>query len=157
MALVYIALGSNIGDRGKNLIMAKEILFSKNSITLMKESSIDATVPVDYINQPEFLNQIVLAETNISPKNLLEELKKIEASMGRTGTAPKGPRIIDLDILLYDGTILNTTELIIPHPEIKRRGFILKLLLEIAPDLADPHDGKKYWEVFEECRGQSKI
>lgn len=148
MALVYIGLGSNLGDRLINIKNACKELLQNSNIILVKSGSIEETDPVDYLDQQPFLNQIILVETNILPDNLLTELKSIEIRLGREKTILKGPRIIDLDILLYDNTIQNTSELTIPHPEIKNRLFILKHLVEIDPDLIDPASGVLYRDIY---------
>ena len=148
MARVYIGLGTNLGKRKKNLERAREKILSRDSISLIRESSIDETDPVDYLDQPKFLNQIILIETSVEPYELLNILKKIELEMGRTREVRKGPRIIDLDILLYDDIINDAEELIIPHPGITRRHFILKHLLEIDPDLIDPVEKRSYREIY---------
>ncbi|HNW29886.1 MAG TPA: 2-amino-4-hydroxy-6-hydroxymethyldihydropteridine diphosphokinase [Spirochaetota bacterium] len=138
MAIVYIGLGSNLGDREKNLKDAINALVSHPSIKLLKQSSILETEPVDYLDQPIFLNMIIVVETDLAPRELLETTGKTELELGRQKTIPKGPRTIDLDILLYDDIILNTGDLIIPHPEIKNRPFIIKHLVELDPELKDP-------------------
>lgn len=148
MALVFIGLGSNLGDRLINIKNACKELLQNSNIFLVKSSSIEETDPVDYLDQQPFLNQIILVKTNILPDKLLKELKSIEISMGRKKTILKGPRIIDLDILLYDNTIQNTRELTIPHPEIKNRLFILKHLLELDPALTDPASGLLYRDIY---------
>lgn len=148
MARVYIGLGTNLGNRKKNLERAKEKILSRYSISLIKESSIDETNPVDYLDQPKFLNQIILIETSTQPYDLLSILKKIELEMGRTRKVRKGPRVIDLDILLYDDIINDSEELNIPHPGIKKRHFILKHLLEIDPELMDPVEKRSYRDIY---------
>ena len=150
MAHVYIGIGTNVGSRMENLISAKSRLFSSNHIECLKESTVIETKPVDYLKQPDFLNQIVLIETNIRPQALLTLLKKIESDMGRKKTISKGPRIIDLDILLYDDQIIKTKELVIPHPRIMMREFILKHLVEIEPGLTDPVDNRRYLDIYKE-------
>jgi 2-amino-4-hydroxy-6-hydroxymethyldihydropteridine diphosphokinase len=148
VARVYIGLGTNLGNRKKNLERAKEKILSRYSISLIKESSIDETNPVDYLDQPKFLNQIILIETSTQPYDLLSILKKIELEMGRTRKVRKGPRVIDLDILLYDDIINDSEELNIPHPGIKKRHFILKHLLEIDPELMDPVEKRSYRDIY---------
>jgi 2-amino-4-hydroxy-6-hydroxymethyldihydropteridine diphosphokinase len=144
MARVYIGLGSNLGDRPANIKNAKLELLNLKDIDIIKESSIEETDPVDFIDQPKFLNQIILIKTGASPHELLHLLKNIETKMGRKTLFSKGPRQIDLDILLYNDIILNTGELTIPHPEIKNREFILRHLIEIDPDITDPVTEEKY-------------
>jgi 2-amino-4-hydroxy-6-hydroxymethyldihydropteridine diphosphokinase len=155
VARVYIGLGTNLGERRKNLERAKEKILNNHSISLIKESSIDETDPVDYLEQPKFLNQIILIETSTQPHELLRILKRIELQMGRTGGVSKGPRIIDLDILLYDDFINDSVELSIPHPGIKERHFILKHLLEIDPDLIDPLEKRRYRDIYSRLKGQA--
>jgi 2-amino-4-hydroxy-6-hydroxymethyldihydropteridine diphosphokinase len=148
MAIVYIGLGSNLGDRKKNLSDAIQHLASGCPVTILDKSSIIETDPVDYLDQPRFLNQVIVVETSLAPRDLLRELKQAEADLGRTKSFSKGPRTIDLDILLYDDIILNTDDLKIPHPEIKNRKFILRHLVELDPELKDPATGKKYRELL---------
>ncbi len=147
MKKVFIGLGSNLGECYINLTRAKELLIKEN-IKIIKESSITETDPVDFLEQPRFLNQIILVQTSLSPENLLKVLNKIEKNLGRKKVIPKGPRIIDLDILLYANNIINEKNLIIPHPAIKERKFILKHLIELEPDLKNPEDGELYREVY---------
>ncbi len=148
MPLVCIGLGSNLGDRNSNIANARDELLNTGEIEIVKGSGIEETEPVDYLNQPLFLNQIILIKTELPPKILLKVLQKIEKKLGRTKTIPKGPRIIDLDILLYDDIIFNSRKLTIPHPEIKKRRFILKHLIEIEPCLADPLTGLLYSDIY---------
>lgn len=147
MAIVYIGLGSNLGDRKKHLADAIQYLTSRCPVTILDTSSIIETDPVDYLDQPPFLNQIILIKTSLAPQDLLQELKQAEASLGRTKSILKGPRTIDLDILLYDDITLKTDDLTIPHPQIKKRKFILRHLIELDPDLIDPETGRKYREL----------
>jgi 2-amino-4-hydroxy-6-hydroxymethyldihydropteridine diphosphokinase len=148
MPLVYIGLGSNLGDRSVNITKACSELLINRNIGLLKESSIEETDPVDYLDQPLFLNQIILVKTEIHPEQLLKILKLIEKKLGRKKTIPKGPRVIDLDILLYDDIIFNSHKLRIPHPEIKNRNFILKHLIEINPSLIDPLSRIPYTDIY---------
>jgi 2-amino-4-hydroxy-6-hydroxymethyldihydropteridine diphosphokinase len=148
MPLVYIGLGSNLGDRKLNIAKACDALLKTGKIEILKTSRIEETVPVDYLNQPLFLNQIILVKTKLIPVELLKTVKIIEKKLGRKKTVPKGPRIIDLDILLYDNAVINSRRLTIPHPEIKNRGFILKHLIEIDQKLADPVSGFLYTDIY---------
>jgi len=148
MPLVYIGLGSNLGDRKVNITKARDKLIAAGDIKILKESHIEETVPVDYLNQPMFLNQIILIKTETSPEKLLKVLKSVEKILGRKKTIPKGPRMIDMDILLYDEIIFNSRKLKIPHPEIKNRNFILKHLIEIDPYLTEPLSGILYAEIY---------
>lgn len=144
MASVYIGLGSNVGDREKYLSSAVRMIMEKTSSELLTESSILETKAVDYIEQPDFLNQVILIKTQIPPDQLLQILKDIEKNLGRVKRFDKGPREIDLDILLYDDIIMNNSTLVIPHPEILKRDFVIVHLIELNPELRDPVTGEKY-------------
>jgi 2-amino-4-hydroxy-6-hydroxymethyldihydropteridine diphosphokinase len=137
MAIAYIALGSNLGHRYNNCLRAIELL-RQNGLFVIKQSSMRETKPWGVTEQPEFINMAVEVVTDLAPIRLLELLKKIEKDMGRQDTIRWGPRIIDLDILLYDDTIMKTDSLIIPHPLMHERGFVLGPLAEIAGDLIHP-------------------
>jgi 2-amino-4-hydroxy-6-hydroxymethyldihydropteridine diphosphokinase len=149
MARVYIGLGSNLGDRRANMARAKRELAGTLGVAILRESSMEETRPVDFLEQPDFLNQVVLIETGIGPRDLLKILQRIEDSMGRERTVPKGPRIIDLDMLLYGSEIIDSDDLKVPHPGIVRRPFVLRQLLEIEPGLADPVSRTPYREVYD--------
>jgi len=148
MALAYLGLGSNLGDREANLRAARVMIISAGMGELVRESAVEETEPVDYLDQPRFLNQTVLLMTDRAPIELLDEAKRIEAALGRDYAIRRGPRTIDIDILLYDDRVMDTERLTIPHPEITRRPFVMKQLIEIAPDLVDPRTGKLYREVY---------
>jgi 2-amino-4-hydroxy-6-hydroxymethyldihydropteridine diphosphokinase len=133
---VYLSLGSNLGNRLNNL--RKAITLLPPGVNIVQQSSIYETEPWGYTDQPAFLNQILKAETDLEPSDLLALLKSIETSMGRHETFRFGPRLIDLDILFYDDYVMETPQLTIPHPRIAERAFILVPLAEIAPDLRHP-------------------
>ena len=134
----YIGFGSNIGDRLARVQNALHVLSETEGITLQKVSSIYKTDPVGYEAQAEFLNGVVAIQTNLSPLSLLHILKDIEIAVGRQHRLRWGPREIDLDILIYGNLCLQTEKLVIPHPEIHLRGFVLAPLAEIAPHLVHP-------------------
>ncbi len=133
-----IALGSNLGDREENLNLAIEHLRSLG--TIKKISTYHDTAPVGYLDQPHFLNAAILLETDLPPLELMRSLLAIEKKMGRdrANSIAKGPRIIDLDLLLVGDTILNTPELTLPHPAMHERAFVLAPLAEIAPQMEHP-------------------
>ena len=137
MPIAFIGVGSNLGNREVNIQNAFEFLNS-SGIKILKQSTIIETEPVGYLNQGKFLNGVIKVETALSPQELLLELKLIEKKLGRVKTIKDGPRVIDLDILLYDDAVLNLPNLIIPHPEIYERDFVLNPLMEIAPELLFP-------------------
>ncbi|MBI4823676.1 MAG: 2-amino-4-hydroxy-6-hydroxymethyldihydropteridine diphosphokinase [Nitrospirae bacterium] len=137
MPTVFIAIGSNLGKRKENCLKAIETLKEKG-IRIIKQSSMYETEPVGVKDQPEFINMAVEAETDLSPQKLLKTLKGIEKEMVRQETIKWGPRIIDLDILLYDDLILDEPALKLPHPLMHQREFVLKPLSEIAGDVVHP-------------------
>ncbi len=133
---VYIALGTNIGDRALNLQTAKNWLSRKAIIT--RESSVYITPPWGYTNQPDFFNQVIEVNTRLGPRSLLRFLQRIERKMGRVKLILNGPRVIDLDILFYGDRMITSPNLQIPHPRMVGRAFVLVPLNEIAPDLVHP-------------------
>ncbi len=148
MSLAYIGLGSNLGDRNTQLAMAVNRLAAHRDLTLVARSSIAETEPVDYLDQPRFLNQVVAVKTLMGPRELLGILKEAERDLGRVPGIPKGPRAIDMDILLYDDIVMDTGDLTIPHREIRNREFVLRHLVELDPDIIDPVTGKLFREML---------
>ena len=137
MAIVYLALGSNIGNREHNLREAIRLL-GQSSIHITKLSSFYETEPVDYLDQPWFLNAVLEAQTDLPAAQLLATLRHIESQMGSKKPFAKGPRLIDLDILLYDDATIDTPDLQVPHPRMLQRNFVLAPLAEISPALRHP-------------------
>ncbi len=135
----FIALGSNLGDRRANLRAAVAALPPAVQVTAC--SPIYQTAPWGYTDQPDFLNQVVRGETNLSPRELLVFLKNLESSLGREKTFRYGPRQIDLDILFYADTIVAESDLQIPHPRLHERAFVLVPLADLAPDWVHPQLG----------------
>jgi 2-amino-4-hydroxy-6-hydroxymethyldihydropteridine diphosphokinase len=133
---VYLSLGSNVGDREANLRAALEKLAALGEITAV--SAYYETEPLEYLAQPWFLNCTVAMATDLMPRQLLALLQKIEHQMGRKRTVAKGPRVIDLDILLFGSTVVDTPQLTVPHPAMHERRFVLEPLAEIAPDVRHP-------------------
>ena len=138
MHVAYIGFGSNIGDRLKHIQNAIHALSKTEGITLLKISSVYKTDPIGYEAQGEFLNGVIAIQTNLSPLSLLHTLKDIEITAGRQHRIRWGPREIDLDILIYGDVCVQTERLVIPHPEMHLRGFVLVPLVEIAPNLVHP-------------------
>lgn len=133
---VYIGLGTNLGDRIRNLEAAITAL--NPSVQSKRCSPVYETLPWGYQEQPQFLNQVVLASTELSPQDLLAHLKGIERRLGREATFRYGPRLIDLDILLYADQVIDLPGLKIPHPYLEQRAFVLVPLVQLAPDLVHP-------------------
>ena len=138
MYAAYIGFGSNISDRLKHIQNAIHALSKTEGITVKEISSVYKTDPVGYEAQSEFLNGVVAIQTTLSPLSLLHTLKDIETAVGRQRRIRWGPREIDLDILIYGDLCVQTEKLIIPHPEMHLRGFVLVPLAEIAPNLVHP-------------------
>jgi 2-amino-4-hydroxy-6-hydroxymethyldihydropteridine diphosphokinase len=138
--IIYLALGSNLGDRITNLQTAIDAL--PPAVRVLALSPVYETSPWGYVDQPEFLNQVVKGETGLPPEELLEYIKSIETNLGRVENFRYGPRLIDLDILLYDDQVLQTTQLSIPHPRLAERAFVLFPLADLAPDLCHPLSGR---------------
>jgi 2-amino-4-hydroxy-6-hydroxymethyldihydropteridine diphosphokinase len=133
---VYLALGSNLGDRASNLRDARAALAP--DFVIEAASSIYETEPAYVLDQPRFYNQVLRASTNLPPLAALRSLKDIEAALGRVAGVRFGPRLIDLDLLLHGTTTMDTPELTLPHPRLAERPFVLVPLADIAPDLVHP-------------------
>ncbi len=153
---VYLSLGSNLGDRAANLRSAIEGLAGV-AVRVKKISSFYETEPVDYLDQPWFLNCVVEAETSLAPMDLLHALRKIESQLGSKKEFAKGPRLLDMDILLYDDLAIELPELQIPHPRMLQRDFVLAPLAEIAPGLKHPSWSGTAQQMFACSSGQGKI
>ena len=134
--IIYLALGTNLGDRPANLRAAIETL--PPEIKVIAESKVYETPPWGYEDQPAFLNMAVKCETALEPESLLKRLKQLEVRLGREQSFRWGPRLIDIDILFYDDLILESESLIIPHPRLQERAFVLVPLADIAPDFVHP-------------------
>jgi 2-amino-4-hydroxy-6-hydroxymethyldihydropteridine diphosphokinase len=149
MPTAYIGIGSNLGDREENCAKALALLGQKG-IKIMKPSSMIETEPWGVREQPKFMNMAIEVITDLLPYQLLRKLKEVEAELGRTETARWGPRIIDLDILFYNNTVMSSPELEIPHPHMHEREFVLMPLCEIAPDKIHPVLKKSVQEMLSE-------
>jgi 2-amino-4-hydroxy-6-hydroxymethyldihydropteridine diphosphokinase len=151
MSIVYISIGSNLGDREENCRKAIKLL-KENGIVVKKQSSMHETEPWGIKDQQKFINMAIEVETDKKPEELLRILKEIEKEIGRTETTKWGPRVIDLDIIFYDDLILKSQDLEIPHPLLQEREFVLKPLCEIAPDKKHPVTGKTVKEMPEKLK-----
>ncbi|MEW6448829.1 MAG: 2-amino-4-hydroxy-6-hydroxymethyldihydropteridine diphosphokinase [Bacillota bacterium] len=137
-ATAYVGLGSNLGDRKENLRRALQALRSTPGILVRRVASLYRTAPVGVSNQPEFLNTVVEVLTTLTPRRLLSRLLEIENELGRVRGERWGPRIIDLDLLLYGGAEIAMRDLVVPHPRLEERAFVVAPIAEIAPDLILP-------------------
>jgi len=133
---IYLALGSNLGDRQGNLWLARKALSPE--VLILRTSPIYLTPPWGYADQPDFFNQVIEVRTHLAPLPLLDFLKAIEAEMGRMENFRNGPRLIDLDILFYGRRVVESESLQIPHPRLVERAFVLVPLCDLAPDLIHP-------------------
>src|SRR5690606_13063849 len=144
MNTAYISIGSNIGDRLHHLTEAVRALHSHERIEVAKVSSIYETAPVGYTDQDDFLNLAVSVETSLDPFELLTVCQQIENGLGRVRDIRWGPRTVDLDILLYNNDNIEAENLVVPHPRMGERAFVLVPLLEIAPTIGHPVTGIRF-------------
>ena len=153
---VFLSLGSNLGDREKNLREAAALLPGAG-VRVKRVSSIYETEPVDFVDQPWFLNCVVEAETALTPLDLLQALRGIESRMGSKKEFSKGPRLLDIDVLLYGLDTVDTPELHIPHPRMTQRRFVLAPLAELAPHLRHPSWNATAAELMEQLQDHSVV
>jgi 2-amino-4-hydroxy-6-hydroxymethyldihydropteridine diphosphokinase len=146
---VYLALGSNLDNRLANLKRAVAAL--PPQIEVKAKSHIYETPPWGYEDQPKFLNQVIQGFTYLEPEPLLKHIKRLEVMLGRKASFQNGPRLIDIDILFYDDLVLDTPSLVIPHPRLHERGFVLLPLMDVAPDLIHPVEKKSVKELLAFC------
>jgi 2-amino-4-hydroxy-6-hydroxymethyldihydropteridine diphosphokinase len=139
----FVGLGSNLGDRESYLRRALELLRAEPGIDVVAVSSVRETEPVDYLDQPRFLNAAALVETDLAPRALLGRLLAVELALGRRREGVRfGPRTIDLDLLLYGDESVEEPGLVVPHPRLTERRFVLEPLYELDPDLVVPGRGR---------------
>jgi len=143
---VLIGLGSNLGDRLENLRRAQEAL--RAHLQILRASRVYLTEPWGYADQPTFLNQVLVGQTDLPPHALLDAAKSIELELGREPTFRYGPRVIDIDILAYGDLVLKTPRLTIPHPRLAERAFVLVPLAEVAPKWRHPITGLTATEML---------
>ncbi len=148
--LVYFGLGSNVGDRRQNLDKALDYLSQR--LRVAELSSVYDTEPVGNTEQPRFLNMVCGVYTTLEPQALLILVKSIERKMGRQPGRTNDPRTIDIDILFYGDKVIKTPDLVIPHPRLAERAFVLVPLAELAPDLVHPVSGKRITELLGEVK-----
>ena len=150
MSKIYLSLGANLGDKEGNLEHALRLL--SGEVAILKKSSLYETEPVGFKDQPWFLNMVVEGDTNLSPENLLSLTQGIEHEMKRVKTIVNGPRIIDIDILLYEDVAIESELLTIPHPRMLERAFVMVPLYEISPELM--LSGKSIKDIMEHFSGE---
>jgi 2-amino-4-hydroxy-6-hydroxymethyldihydropteridine diphosphokinase len=151
---IYLSLGSNLGDRRAHLARAIQLL-NESGVRVLRVSSIFETEPMYLAAQPRFLNQIVEAETTLFPRQLFSTTRGIEKAVGRRPGAPNGPRVIDIDIVLFAKSVVNLPGLVVPHPRMAERRFVLEPLAELAPDLRHPVTRRTVREMLAKVMDQS--
>ena len=151
-----ILLGSNLGDRLSNIQLAADLI-GRRVGTVVASASLYETAAQGIDDAPAFINTAVAVDTELAPSELLQTLLQIERDMGRIRTTQVTSRPIDLDIGFYGNEVVNTSELIIPHPRLHLRRFALAPLVEIAPDFVHPSDGRSLKELLESCPDQSEV
>lgn len=147
--IAYLGLGSNMGDSRSHLGVARERL-RHPAVVIRQVSSIYRTSPLDYLEQEWFLNQVIAVQTALSPGELLLHCQAIENHLGRVRTIARGPRTIDIDLLFYDSQIIHEANLMVPHPRLAERKFVLIPMAEIAPGWIHPALGKSIRQLLEE-------
>lgn len=152
---IYLGLGSNLGQREANLRQAAQRL--RESVRLLRSSSIYETAPWGYTDQPDFLNCVLEAETDLPPLQLLAVAKNLEDAIGREPSVRYGPRSIDVDILLYSDRITDLPDLQIPHPRMAQRAFVLVPLAELAPELIHPTLKRSIAELTRQVDGKEGV
>ena len=153
---IFLSLGSNLGNREANLARAIELL-SSAGVMAVRRSSLYATEPVGFTAQPWFLNCVVEASTVLMPRQLLRAVQQVEHALGRRRMVAGGPRTIDIDILLYSASVIQTAGLEVPHPRMSERRFVLVPLRELEPGLRHPHSGRTISELLAGITDTSQV
>ena len=153
---VFLLTGGNMGDRRQNLLLAATIIDQKIG-NILSTSAIYETEAWGKIDQPSFYNQVLQVQTDYSPNELLQEILAIELHMGRERIVKYGPRLIDIDILFYNHEVIETPELIVPHPQIQHRRFVLTPLAELVPEFVHPFLQKTMRELLAECEDSLQV
>jgi 2-amino-4-hydroxy-6-hydroxymethyldihydropteridine diphosphokinase len=157
MDRVFVALGSNLGNR---LVMLQSALRALEKVSTLKVRSVSPvyeTEPVGNRNQPQFLNAVIEIQTTLSAGDLLLKLKEIERSVGRTPSEKWGPREIDMDLVYCGDLVVDSAALVVPHPEVARRRFVLTPLADIAPEFVDPVRKRTIRELLLDCPDASSV
>lgn len=155
--IAYISIGSNIGHPAENCSLGIAAIAATEGIELLAQSKLFLTEPVDYLEQPWFINAMVKIRTSLDPLSLLAALKNIEREAGRKAQAVKfGPRVLDLDILFYEDMVINSEILVLPHPRMHKRHFVLRPFCDIDPTVEHPVYKKNIQQLFDmlDERGQ---
>ena len=155
VATAYLSLGSNLGDRDKYLADARTAI--QKAFSGVRFSKVYETEPVDLLDQPWFLNQVAEIQTDLAPESLLEWVRVLESSMGRQRDVPRGPRTLDVDILLYDDKVFTDEKLTLPHPRLHLRRHVLVPLAELAPDKRLPLSRETIREALEKVKDFSQV
>lgn len=155
--IVYLSLGSNMGDRLSYLSQAIQLLQEHSQVQIVKKSSIYETDPIGYTDQDLFLNMVIKIETSLSAHELLSLLQRIENKLGRERLVRWGPRTLDLDILLYNQENIETEQLLIPHPRMYERSFVLIPLFEIEPNITLPNRADSLAAIIDQLKDKEGV
>ncbi len=156
MERAFIGLGSNLGDRKKNIENSVDLLVGTKKANLLKRASYYETEPIGP-NQPWFINTAIKVETSLSPEGLLDRCKEVEGRIGRFDTTHWGPRLVDLDLLLFEDRVLSSERLEIPHPQMEKREFVLRPLIELEPELIHPELNIPLKELLTKTEEDKKV